>query len=144
MRYFSLGDITFTDIVGNTLGQYKPHEFAIGGSYARKLSDDFSLAISGRYIYSNLTGGQSAGEIETVAGKSIASDLAGFYRKPIRMGGKDVDLAIGLNISNIGGKVSYTETVDRDFIPINLRIGTALATAFLPLPPVISISGSSV
>ena len=128
MRYFSLGDITFTDIVGNTLGQYKPHEFAIGGSYARKLSDDFSLAISGRYIYSNLTGGQSAGEIETVAGKSIASDLAGFYRKPIRMGGKDVDLAIGLNISNIGGKVSYTETVDRDFIPINMRFGTSIGT----------------
>ena len=65
---------------------------------------------------------------ETVVGKSIASDLAGFYRKPIRMGGKDVDLAIGLNISNIGGKVSYTETVDRDFIPINMRFGTAIGT----------------
>ena len=63
MRYFSLGDITFTDIVGTTIGQYKPHEFALGGSYARKLSDQFSLAISGRYIYSNLTGGQSAGGI---------------------------------------------------------------------------------
>jgi hypothetical protein len=78
MRYFSLGDITFTDMTGATLGQYKPHEFALGGSYARKLSDVFSLAISGRYIYSNLTGGQSAGSIETVAGKSISSDLAGF------------------------------------------------------------------
>ena len=128
MRYFSLGDITFTDIVGTTLGQYKPHEFASGGSYARKLSDEFSLAISGRYIYSNLTGGQSAGEIETVAGKSVASDLAGFYSRLVRMGGQDMDLAVGLNISNIGGKVSYTETVDRDFIPINMRLGTAIGT----------------
>ncbi|MBC8301990.1 MAG: type IX secretion system outer membrane channel protein PorV [Pelagibacterales bacterium] len=126
MRYFSLGDITFTDIVGTTIGQYKPHEFALGGSYARKLSDQFSLAISGRYIYSNLTGGQSAGGIETVAGQSIASDLAGFYTKPVRMGGQDMDLAVGLNISNIGSKVSYTETSIRDFIPINMRLGTAL------------------
>ena len=126
MRYFSLGDITFTDIVGTTIGQYKPHEFALGGSYARKLSDQFSLAISARYIYSNLTGGQSAGGIETVAGQSIASDLAGFYTKPVRMGGQDMDLAVGLNISNIGSKVSYTETTIRDFIPINMRLGTAL------------------
>ncbi|MDA0890156.1 MAG: type IX secretion system outer membrane channel protein PorV [Bacteroidetes bacterium] len=126
MRYFSLGDITFTDIVGTTIGQYKPHEFALGGSYARKLSDQFSLAISARYIYSNLTGGQSAGGIETVAGQSIASDLAGFYTKPVRMGGQDMDLAVGLNISNIGSKVSYTETSIRDFIPINMRLGTAL------------------
>ena len=126
MRYFSLGDITFTDIVGTTIGQYKPHEFALGGSYARKLSDQFSLAISARYIYSNLTGGQSAGGIETVAGQSIASDLAGFYTKPVRMGGQDMDLAVGLNISNIGSKVSYTETSIRDFITINMRLGTAL------------------
>ena len=126
MRYLSLGDITFTDIVGTTIGQYKPHEFALGGSYARKLSDQFSLAISARYIYSNLTGGQSAGGIETVAGQSIASDLAGFYTKPVRMGGQDMDLAVGLNISNIGSKVSYTETSIRDFIPINMRLGTAL------------------
>jgi len=128
MRYFSLGDITFTDVVGNTLGQFKPHELAFGGSYARKLSDQFSLAISGRYIYSNLTGGQLAGGIETVAGTTIASDLAGFYSKSLRLAGKDMDLAVGLNISNIGAKVGYTETVDRDFIPINMRFGTALAT----------------
>ena len=130
LRYFSLGDITFTDIVGNTLGQYKPSEFALGTSYSRKLSDNFSLAISGRYIYSNLTGGQSAGGIETVAGQSIAADIAGYYTKPIRLGGRDVDLAIGGNISNIGSKISYTETAVQDFIPINLRLGTAIGTEF--------------
>ena len=130
LRYFSLGDITFTDILGTTIGQYKPSEFALGASYSRKLSDNFSLAISGRYIYSNLTGGQAAGGIPTVAGKSVAADLAGYYTKPIRIGGKDVDLAIGGNISNIGQKISYTETAVRDFIPINLRLGTALGTEF--------------
>ena len=160
MRYFSLGDITFTDIVGTTIGQYRPHEFALGGSYARKLSDQFSLAISGRYIYSNLTGGQSAGGIETVAGQSIASDLAGFYTKPVRMGGQDMDLAVGLNISNIGSKVSYTETGTRDFIPINMRLGTALGAdiddynkislaidmnkLLVPTPPKYDINGNIV
>ena len=130
LRYFSLGDITFTDILGTTIGQYKPSEFALGTSYSRKLSDDFSLAISGRYIYSNLTGGQSAGGIPTVAGQSIAADISGYYTKPIRIAGKDVDLAIGGNISNIGSKISYTETAVQDFIPINLRLGTAIGTEF--------------
>ena len=127
MRYFSLGDITFTDIQGITIGQYKPYELALGSSYARKLSDQFSLAISGRYIYSNLTGGQSIGDFKTVAGQSVAADLAGYYAKPIRMVGQDIDLGVGLNISNIGSKVSYsTDSPIRDFIPINLRLGTAL------------------
>ena len=126
LRYFTLGDITFTDVIGNNLGQYKPSEFAIGSAYSRKLSDQFSLAISGRYIYSNLTGGQSAGGITTNAGQSIAADVAGYFRKDIRIAKKDMELALGANISNIGNKVRYTETSTRDFIPINLRLGTAL------------------
>ena len=126
LRYFSLGDITFTDITGYTIGQYKPSEFALGTAYSRKLSDNFSLAIAGRYIYSNLTGGQAAGGIPTVAGQSIAADIAGYYTQQIRISSKDLDLAIGGNISNIGNKISYTETSVRDFIPINLRLGTAL------------------
>ena len=126
LRYFTLGDITFTDVIGNNLGQYKPSEFAIGSAYSRKLSDQFSLAISGRYIYSNLTGGQSAGGITTNAGQSIAADVAGYFRKDIRIAKKDMELALGANVSNIGNKVRYTETSTRDFIPINLRLGSAL------------------
>ena len=130
LRYFTLGDITFTDVIGNNLGQYKPNEFAIGSSYSRKLSDQFSLAISGRYIYSNLTGGQSAGGIATNAGQSIAADVAGYYVKDIRIAKKNAELAFGANISNIGNKISYTETSTRDFIPINLRLGAAVNTDF--------------
>jgi len=158
LRYFSLGDITFTDILGTTVGQYKPSEFALGTSYSRKLSDNFSLAISARYINSNLTGGRSVGAgIPTVAGQSIAADIAGYYTNPIRLGGKDFDLAIGGNISNIGSKISYTETTVQDFIPINLRLGTAIGTEFddynkmsfafdinkllVPTPPVYQGSG---
>ncbi len=157
LRYFSLGDITFTDILGTVLGQYKPHEYSIGSAYSRKLSDLFSLAISGRYIYSNLTGGQYAGSVATKAGQAIAADIAGFYTKPIRIYGKDMNLSLGANISNIGSKISYSETSVRDFIPINLRIGTALATdlddynkislaidvnkLLVPTPPIYDVDG---
>jgi len=130
LRYFSLGDITFTNSAGDVIGQYKPNEFALGTSYSRKLSNNFSLAISGRYIYSNLTGGQAAAGVETVAGQSIAADIGGYYTNPIRLGSKDIDLAFGGNISNIGSKISYTETSVKDFIPINLRLGTAIGTEF--------------
>jgi len=126
LGYFSLGQITFTDVNGGLIGNYTPNEYVIGSAYSRKLSDDFSLSVGGKYILSDLTGGQSAGEIETVSGKSFAADVSGFYSKPIRIGGKDIDLAIGCNISNIGSKIKYTETATNDFIPINFRLGTAL------------------
>ncbi len=128
LRYFSLGDITFTDNSGNIIGQYKPNEMAFGTAYSRKLSRDFSIAISARYIFSNLTGGQSAGGTETVAGQSIAADISTFYTKPISIANKKSDLSFGMNISNIGNKISYTETITRDFIPINLRLGTDITT----------------
>ncbi|MAW21595.1 MAG: hypothetical protein CMD16_04285 [Flavobacteriales bacterium] len=126
LGYFSLGDITFTDITGNDIGQYDPKEYIIGSAYSRKLSRSFSLSVGGKYILSNLTGGQAAGTIPTVAGQSIAADLSAFYNQPMRISGKDIDLAIGCNISNIGSKVSYTETIADDFIPINLRLGLAV------------------
>ena len=130
LRYFSLGDITFTDNTGNVIGQYKPNEMAFGTAYSRKLSNDFSIAISARYIYSNLTGGQTAGGTETVAGQSIAADVSSFYTRDIRIANRPSNLSFGMNISNIGNKISYTETVVRDFIPINLRIGSSLNTDF--------------
>jgi hypothetical protein len=128
LRYFTLGNITFTDNSGNIIGQYNPNEMAFGSAYSRKLSDKLSIAISGRYIYSNLTGGQAAGGTETVAGQSIAADISSYFQTPIRIAKKEGQLAIGMNISNIGNKISYTETVVRDFIPINLRLGTSISS----------------
>ena len=129
LRYFSLGDITFTNDQGQAIGQYNPHEYAIGSAYSRKLSDLFSLAISGRYIFSNLTGGKDVSGIGTEPGQAFAADIAGFYSNPIQIASQDIDLAIGLNISNIGSKISYTKTSIADFIPINMRLGTALGSA---------------
>tara|TARA_B100000902_G_scaffold42234_2_gene49963 strand:- start:18626 stop:19810 length:1185 start_codon:yes stop_codon:yes gene_type:complete len=131
LRYFSLGDITFTDINSNVIGQYKPNELAISTAYARKLSDNYSLAISIRYIYSDLTGGQTlTGGLGTHAGQAIAADISSYFNKDIRISKQDFDLAIGLNISNLGNKISYTETAVRDFIPINMRFGTSIGTKF--------------
>lgn len=133
LRYFSLGDIIFTNYVGDVVGQFNPHELSTGASYARKLSDNFSMAVSGRYIYSNLTGGQSAGGIPTVAGQSFSADLAAYYKSSMRIANRDIDLAFGANISNIGDKLSYVETFDEkgeDFIPINLRLGTSFGIEF--------------
>ena len=130
LRYFLLGDITFTDILGNTLGQFNPNELALGGSYSRKLSDLFSLSLATRYIYSNLTGGQMAGDIQTNAGKSFAADVAGYFTNKIRFLKKDSDLSFGFNISNIGNKISYTNVGERDFIPINLKLGSSININF--------------
>ncbi len=129
LRYFTLGEIKFTDNSGNSLGSFNPNELALSSTYARKLTDNMSTAIALRYIYSNLTGGQQVGTLPTEAGQSIAGDVAAFYTKPIRLGSQNADLSIGLNISNIGSKIAYTETTTRDFIPTNMRFGTSVTTA---------------
>ncbi len=131
LRYFSLGDITFTDINSNVIGQYKPNEWAISFAYARKLSEQFSIAISTRYIYSDLTGGQTLeGGLGTHAGQSISADISSYFNKEVRIAKQDFDWAMGLNISNLGNKISYTETAVRDFIPINMRFGSSIGTNF--------------
>jgi hypothetical protein len=128
LLYFSLGNIDFTNEVGDKYTSFNPNEWAIDVAYARKLSEEFSGGIALRYIYSNLTGGVaiSNGTINTHAGTSVAADVSGFYRKDIEVSGKKSQLGIGLNISNIGSKISYTDTKVKDFIPTNFRLGTNL------------------
>jgi hypothetical protein len=127
LRYFSLGDITFTDVNGQTVGQFRPYEMAWDVAYARKLSKRLSGGIAGRYIYSNLTNGVDVQGANTHAAKTFAVDLSVFYTNDkIKVGDKKSILNLGLDISNMGGKVAYTNTLQRDFIPINLRVGGGL------------------
>jgi hypothetical protein len=127
LRYFSLGNITFTDIMGNTTGQFKPNEFAIDVAYSQKLSQQLSAGIAFRYINSNLTGGVtlSTGQ-QTKAGQSFAVDVSVYFKtkKDFEVGGKKSDGTLGLAITNIGTKISYTTV--KNFIPINLRLGGGL------------------
>lgn len=127
LRYFSLGSIQFTDQYGNNTTQYTPNEFALDLGYSRKLSDRFSAGLAARYINSNLTGGQIVGGATSKAGQTVAVDLNCFYQNSdIVLFDKDAEFAWGLNISNLGAKIAYTDATTRDYLPINLRVGPRL------------------
>lgn len=128
LRYFSLGNITFTDIVGNTTGQFRPNEFAVDLAYAQKLSEVFSVGLAARYIRSNLTGNYTLSNGQpTKPGFSVAVDLGLYYQsKKLKINDKKAIATAGLAVTNIGSKISYS--VKKDFIPINLRLGAGLKT----------------
>lgn len=124
--YFSLGEVLFAENIMDIPKPYNPHEFAIDASYSRKLTDDFSIAVAARYIYSNLTLGQFVNGENTRAGQSGAADIALFYTKALDLGQnlKGGRISAGLDISNIGAKISYSDDdPERDFLPTNLRLG---------------------
>src|SRR5665648_456541 len=128
LRYFSLGDIQFTDDYGASQGTQSPNEFAIDMGYTRLLSDNFSGSVAMRYIRSDLTGGQLVNGVESHAGSSFAADVAFYYQKEMRVNRKQSTLAAGIDISNIGSKISYTDGETKDFIPTNLRLGVSYKT----------------
>ena len=128
LRYFSLGDIIFTSDLGEYMGQQSPNEFAIDFGYTRKLSDLFSGAVSIRYIRSDLTGGQLINGVASHAGNSYAADVAFYLYNEFRANRKDNILSAGINIQNIGAKISYTEGEVKDFIPTTLKLGAAYTT----------------
>uniref|UniRef100_UPI0035BE463C type IX secretion system outer membrane channel protein PorV n=1 Tax=Marinilabilia salmonicolor TaxID=989 RepID=UPI0035BE463C len=129
IRYFSLGDITFMSEDAQPQGNASPHEFAIDAAYSRVLSDHFSGSVAFRYIRSDLqmNFSNSSGSETYQAGNSFAADLAFYYQNEINLGGNDANLSAGINISNIGSKISYDGNIEQ-FIPTNLRLGTALKT----------------
>jgi len=128
LRYFSLGDIVFTSDFGEYMGQQSPNEFAIDLGYSRMLSDVFAGAVSIRYIRSDLTGGQLVNGVETSPGNSFATDVAFYYQNEFRANRKDNIFSAGVNIQNIGAKISYTDGEVKDFIPTTLRLGAAYTT----------------
>lgn len=127
LRYFNLGSILFTDINGSTIRDFKPAEFAVDLAFAQQFGENFSGGVAIRYVNSNLTGGISVQGANSQAGQSVAADVSFFYqKKEMQLGDKEGTFAMGLNISNIGAKMSYTDAGTQDFIPINLRLGPAM------------------
>ncbi len=123
LRYFSLGSISFTDLNGEPLGTGNPNEFELKASYARKLTDNFSAAIGAKFIYSNLAAGQAVngtGEI-IEAGLAGAADISFTYERELEAS----LLRVGLAVSNIGSKITYTNSINRDFLPANIGLGAA-------------------
>ena len=129
MRYFSLGEIQFTDAQGEFISNFNPNEFTLDGAYAMKLSERFSSGLAMRYIYSNLTGGIQIpdGGGATKPGTSFAVDLSSYYQSGnFDINDKESHVAAGFNISNIGNKISYTDGGEEHFIPTNARLGASL------------------
>ena len=120
LRYFSLGEITFTDSQGEYIKTYSPNEFSVDFGYGMKFSSNFSGGVAMRYIYSDMTGGQNVGEIETQPGQAFAFDIGTYYESDFT---DNNQWAVGMNISNIGTKISYTKDEYGDFLPMNLKVG---------------------
>jgi hypothetical protein len=130
IKYFDLGDITFNTgpDPSQIIGVFNPREFAFDITYSRMLTENFSIGGSLRYIHSNLTG---AFIQDAKSANGAAVDIGVYYTKPMQ-GAKNSTLSIGAAISNIGTKVSYTDADNKDFIPTNLRLGTAYTTELDP------------
>jgi hypothetical protein len=128
LRYFSLGNIQFTDGVGNSWGSGKPREFSFDIGYSRKLSDKLGLGIALRYINSDLTNGVPSGSTSYKAGNSVAGDIGFYYDGKNETGD---GFAFGATLTNLGAKISYTGNADaKDFIPANLGLGTTWTKNF--------------
>lgn len=125
LRYFSLGSIQLTDINQQDLGIANPNEWAFDVTFARSFGEEFSLGSSLRYIYSNLASGQIGASGPVKAGKAVAVDVSGLYKTNTTLFGKEAVLSAGMNISNIGTKMSYSEGGQSFFLPTNLRLGGA-------------------
>lgn len=120
LRYFNLGKAQLTDESGNHIGTASPREFAVDAGYSRKLSDEFSLAVAARYIYSRLASGNYNG-MDYSAGNAVAGDLSLYYRHT--RSNNDI-VAAGLVLSNLGTKINYTSDADAtNFLPANIGAG---------------------
>ncbi len=128
VRYFSLGNIQFTDNSGTYFGDGRPREYGIDVGYSRKLSDKLSLGLALRYIYSNLAGNAPSTGTTYKAGNAVAADL-GIYYTNVNDAGQG--LSLGAVMSNLGTKIGYTnDATQRDYIPANLSLGVNYAKVF--------------
>ena len=157
LKYFSLGNIQFTDEMGNTLNSTKPNEYSFDAGYSRKLSDKLALGIALRYIHSNLASGSYNGQSYKAA-SAVAGDISLFHDGTSGM--TNSGLNWGVTLTNLGSKISYTNDANRkDYLPANLGVGLAYTKMFnedskvtfaldvnkllVPTPPQLSGSGTS-
>ena len=124
LRYFSLGEVfTSSDMSGSNDMTINPYELSLDVGYSLMLSEKFSLGAVIRWIYSDLTYDYSE---DTSPGSAFAADIACYYQDYINIGSRECQLGLGLNISNIGSKISFGGDENSEFIPTNLRLGASL------------------
>ena len=128
VTYFNLGEQIWTNIEGDEIGRFSSYELAAGLSYGKEVTENVSLGAGGRFVFSNLTGGQGvagdAGSVETSAGVTFGVDLGAIYEIPA--GGEKVTPTVGFNLANVGPGISYTEAGIPSAIPTNLKFGGAV------------------
>lgn len=121
LRYFSLGEVMTSEDAGAMT--VNPYEMSVDVAYSLMLSEKFSIAAAVRWIYSDLTYDYTD---DTSPGSAFGADLAFYYNNYIMMGARECQLGIGLNISNIGSKITFGGSTRSEFIPANMRLGVAL------------------
>lgn len=126
LRYFSLGEVmtNYDSTTGESSGMtINPYEMSFDVAYSLMLSEKFSIAAAVRWIYSDLTYDYTE---DTSPGSAFAADIACYYNNYINIGARECQLGIGLNISNIGSKITFGGDDNSEFIPTNMRLGVAL------------------
>ena len=127
LRYFSLGEVY--ESLDEDAQSFRPYEMAIDLAYSRMLSETFSAGVALRFIYSDLAyKGEGSDALKPAT--AFAADIALYHNGYINLGGHESQLGWGLNVSNIGSKLSYDSGNTSEFIPTNLRLGTSLLVPF--------------
>lgn len=131
LRYFSLGEITYTDQNGGFIRNDKPNEFELTAGYAFKLSDRLSVGVNGKFAHSNLTGGYVVEGVDSRAAIAGAADVSfTYFNDQAKLGNIRGDYTFAFTLNNIGNKVSYSSSQNRDFIPMNLKLANAYKMKF--------------
>ena len=127
LKYFSLGDIEFNDLVNNTIiqqGIERPNELTLDISYGLLLNEKFSMAVAGRFIRSDL---KVSSDMDATPAGTLGVDIAAYYQgETFDLGSNKAMMRHGINISNIGPRLKYDEGGQKNYIPTNLRIGSGL------------------
>lgn len=121
LTFFTMGKIQHTDETGASLGEFRPNEFAVDGTYSMKLSDNLSLGATARFIRSDLTQGLDVEQQTTKAANALAADVGLYYEGVIS---REQSFAAALTLSNLGSKLSYSDDdTENEFLPANMRLG---------------------
>ena len=124
LRYFSLGEVMLSSGQGEQYDMtINPYEMSLDVAYSLMLSETFSISAGVRWIYSDLTYDYNE---DTAPGSAFAADLSCYYQNDINLGQRECQLGLGLNISNIGSKITFGGSDESEFIPTNMRLGAAL------------------
>ncbi|WP_106295016.1 type IX secretion system outer membrane channel protein PorV [Arcticibacter pallidicorallinus] len=125
-KYFSMGDIQLRDELFSSLGTYRPNDLAFDATYARLFGSSLALATTVRFISSNVPDGTGAEGQSSLSATALAVDVSAYHQIELIIGNRSHNIAFGINVSNIGNKLSYVNAGEKMFLPTNLKLGSAL------------------